>query len=265
MDVAIRSVVAAGMCSLCCAAALAQTAPAPVATAVQVTRSVFDGPPSGSAASGSVTGSVAVPAPTTTPVSDEEPRANRQLFDPAPYVLTDSGRSVVLGRYSTSSSVPPEYLSEPIDVVVSLVFPRQTVRTIGEAINFTLLRSGYRFDDSAANDAARQFLDLPLPESQRQVGPYSVKTILDVLSGSAWQMQVNRVNRTVTIQLKAAYAYAAAAVKPASAAVPAAPATSVTPSPAPTGVAVRPGRTLAAATPYYRSPATRPHGGDLVP
>jgi type IV pili sensor histidine kinase/response regulator len=138
----------------------------------------------------------AIPA---TPISRP---ASTQAFDPAPYVYTDGGRSVVLGRYSSSSASPPDDLLEPIDAVVSITFPRQTVSTIRQAIDFTLLRSGYRFDDSRLDDAARYFLALPLPESQRQLGPYSLMTILRVLMGSAWQPAVNRQYRSVVIALK---------------------------------------------------------------
>jgi type IV pili sensor histidine kinase/response regulator len=128
---------------------------------------------------------------------------NRQGFDPAPYVLTDSGRSVVLGRYSTSSADPPSDLIEPVNAVASLTFPRQTVRSIREAIDYALLRSGYRFDDGAVDDAGRRFLELPLPESQRQIGPYPLSTILSVLMGSAWQPAVDLAGRVVSIRATA--------------------------------------------------------------
>jgi type IV pili sensor histidine kinase/response regulator len=90
-------------------------------------------------------------------------------------------------------------LIEPINAVASLTFPRQTVRTIRQAVDFTLMRSGYRFEGGALDDGMRQFLDLPLPESQRQIGPYPVSTILSVLMGSAWQPSINLANRTVSI------------------------------------------------------------------
>jgi type IV pili sensor histidine kinase/response regulator len=196
--------------------------------------SVFDGPASTpSPVSSSVPGaevavsSVVAAAQRPSAVPEAPPAASgavaapdvlsdkRQSFDPTPYVLADNGRSVVLGRYSTSSAQPPEDLTEPIDAVAALTFPRQTVHTIRQAIDFTLLRSGYRFDDGALSDAGRRFLDLPLPESQRQIGPYSVFTILGVLAGSAWRPLVNRVERTVSIALQPVYAYSAALKTPA--------------------------------------------------
>lgn len=172
----------------------------------------------------------------------------------APFVRTDNGRSVVLGRYSTASSEPPSDLVEPIETVISLNFPRQTVRSIREAVDYTLMRSGYRLDENSLNDAARQFLELPLPESQRQVGPYPVSAVLTVLMGSAWRAEVNRADRTVSIALKPGYAMAAA--KPAAAPAPASPASSA-PSAMPSGAiaAAAPGPVAAGVT------VKRPAGG----
>jgi type IV pili sensor histidine kinase/response regulator len=169
--------------------------------------------------------SAQAPASSAEPAAADGP-ASGQAFSPAPYVLTDGGRSVVLGRYSTASSEPPPDLVEPIEAVVSLSFPRQTVRSIREAIDYALMRSGYRLDADSLTDAGRQFLDLPLPESQRQVGPYSVSAVLSVLVGSAWRAQVNRADRTVSIGLRPGYGMAAAKPVAAPAPTPVSPASS---------------------------------------
>ena len=199
------------------ATALADPAPAPAIPASAPDAAVQVG-----TAKTAKAGTATVPSPLSVAVQDRAPAPddaapavslNAQAFDPAPYVYSDGGRSVVLGRYSTSSASAPDDLIEPINAVVALTFPRSTVHTILEAIDFTLLRSGYRFDASSASEAGGQFLDLPLPESQRQIGPYSVFTILNVLTGSAWQAQVNRINRTVSIALRPAYAMRVTAVQ----------------------------------------------------
>ena len=116
---------------------------------------------------------------------------------PAP-TLADDGRSVVVGRYSTESTTPPPELVEPLDTVAALTFPRQNVKTIEDAIEYTLARSGYRYV-ATADATARTFLDLPLPESQRQIGPYSVRTILNVLLGTAWLPIIKPADRTVFV------------------------------------------------------------------
>ena len=117
-----------------------------------------------------------------------------------PATLADDGRSVVVGRYSTESAVPPPDLVDPMDTVAALTFPRQTIQSIGDAVQYTLARTGYSFASSEGSPSAHVFLDLPLPESQRQIGPYSVLTIVKVLLGTAWQPVVYQVDRTVHIR-----------------------------------------------------------------
>lgn len=120
-----------------------------------------------------------VPGPTVTPA------------------LSSDGQVVVLSRYTSTAADPPAELAEPLQVVVSLSYPRGTVSTVGDAIRHTLARSGYRLSmDAAAPDAAT-FLQLPLPESQRQIGPYRVQSVLDVLLGSAWQWHSDPRSRAV--------------------------------------------------------------------
>ncbi|KQP14761.1 hypothetical protein [Pseudorhodoferax sp. Leaf267] len=104
---------------------------------------------------------------------------------------------IVLGRYTTAASRPPADLGRPLDVVVSLSFPRSTVSTVGDALQHTLLRSGYRLSQADMDKLAINFLALPLPESQRQVGPYAVHAVLGLLVGPVWTWHSDDQRRTV--------------------------------------------------------------------
>jgi conjugative transfer region protein (TIGR03748 family) len=114
--------------------------------------------------------------------------------------LVDGGSTVVLGRYSTAPAEPPPELARPLEVVASLSFPRQTVRSIGEAVQHLLTRSGYRLAvPPDEGGAVARFLALPLPESQRQLGPYRVRSLLGILLGSAWAWQGDPMTREIRI------------------------------------------------------------------
>ncbi|PKO29435.1 MAG: hypothetical protein CVU36_12325 [Betaproteobacteria bacterium HGW-Betaproteobacteria-9] len=127
--------------------------------------------------------------------------------------LTAGGDQVQVGRYTTQSAQPPTELAEPMNVYAQLTFPRQAVETVGQAIDYTLMRTGYRLVDiEALGGSARRFLSLTLPESQRSMGPYQVKTILQTLLGSAWTLRTDPVTRQVWFELEAVEAGASAAV-----------------------------------------------------
>lgn len=105
---------------------------------------------------------------------------------------------VQIGRYSTQASAPPSELADPLATYAQLAFPRQAVETVGQALNYTLMRTGYRLVElDALTPSARAFLDLPLPESQRRMGPFDVRSILTVLLGSAWTLHTDPVTRLV--------------------------------------------------------------------
>ncbi len=104
---------------------------------------------------------------------------------------------LVLGRYTTATAQPPADLALPLDVVVALSFPRSTVATVGDALTHALLRSGYRMSQAELGAPALAFLALPLPESQRQVGPYRLQAVLDLLVGPAWNWHSDPYRRAV--------------------------------------------------------------------
>jgi type IV pili sensor histidine kinase/response regulator len=112
---------------------------------------------------------------------------------------------VQVGRYTTQSAQPSAELGEPLSVNAQINFPRQTVSTVGQALDYTLIRTGYRMvDPMALSEQARSFLSLPLPESQRRMGPYSAKNILRILLGSAWTLKTDPITRQVWFELAGA-------------------------------------------------------------
>ena len=121
--------------------------------------------------------------------------------------LVEGNSRVLLGRYTTAEAEPTKALYEPLELVAQITYPREHVTTIGDAINHTLLRTGYSLVQPQSLPAqASGFLNLPLPEAQRTLGPYTVQDILDVLVGPAWKWQRDQVRRIVWFTLADAYA-----------------------------------------------------------
>lgn len=116
----------------------------------------------------------------------------------------DKGAQVRIGQYSTQSTKPDASVSEPLDVFVALTFPRKTVMTVGDAIEYTLMRTGWTMDKAVLTPDASAFLNLNLPESQRRMGTYRVRDLLQALLGPTWVWVENPVRRSTWFTLAAA-------------------------------------------------------------
>src|SRR5689334_4413915 len=51
---------------------------------------------------------------------------------------------VRLSRYTTGSTQPDPSQLDPLETLVQVSVPRSSVATVGEAVNYLLLRTGYR-------------------------------------------------------------------------------------------------------------------------
>ncbi|MBR5950719.1 MAG: hypothetical protein IKZ87_04720 [Actinomycetaceae bacterium] len=107
-----------------------------------------------------------------------------------------------IARYTTAGAPPVAQAQDPLAVIARISYPRQTIRSVGEAVHHTLLRTGWRLNEAVLADDARQVLALPLPDSQRVLGPYQVREILQVLLGNSWVWCEDPVRRTTTFMLK---------------------------------------------------------------
>lgn len=116
--------------------------------------------------------------------------------------LVDGNKRLQVGRYTTTEALPQQNLNEPLALVAQLTYPREQVTTVGDAIDYTLLRTGYVLvDPPSLTTDARRFLDLPLPEAQRSLGPFSVQDMLNVLVGTAWRWHADHITRRVWFTL----------------------------------------------------------------
>jgi type IV pili sensor histidine kinase/response regulator len=122
----------------------------------------------------------------------------------AQVLMVDSGTQMQIGRYTTQATTPQNTDARPMAVIAQIHFPRSTVVTVGDAIRHTLLRTGYRLVPlDRLNPYERDFLELPLPESQRVIGPYPVNTILSTLLGEAWDLKADPLTRQVWFSVNA--------------------------------------------------------------
>ena len=112
---------------------------------------------------------------------------------------------VQVARYSTIAPVPRTAQVDPLDAVVTIVFPEQ-LTTVDEALHYVLRRSGYQLASAEAADPAVSVLaKQPLPEVHRRLGPITVARALSTLAGPSWSLVVDPVHRLVSFELTQAY------------------------------------------------------------
>ena len=108
---------------------------------------------------------------------------------------------VRLSRYTTGSTQPDASQLDPLEATVQVSLPRTSVATVGEAVNYLLLRTGYRLaNPPEAASPAIPVLSMPLPEVHRRLGPYSVRTALSVLVGAPFALSVDPAHRVVSFR-----------------------------------------------------------------
>ncbi|NMG76844.1 hypothetical protein [Aromatoleum diolicum] len=110
-----------------------------------------------------------------------------------------SSDEVRLARYTTTSITLEASELNPLAAIAIVRFPRDHVRTVGDAVDYLLLRTGYRLE--SVDSAARKIFSLPLPEAHRELGPYRALTILELLVGEAYKVDASPVHRTLAIRL----------------------------------------------------------------
>jgi conjugative transfer region protein (TIGR03748 family) len=103
-----------------------------------------------------------------------------------------------VGRYTTVRSTPTQADANPLLIVAKVHFPRQVVSTVGEAIRYVLVRTGYRLVGEAELDArVKAVMAMPLPDHQRVLGPYQVESLLSALMGQAYRLVSDHGVRSV--------------------------------------------------------------------
>lgn len=108
-----------------------------------------------------------------------------------------------MARYTTASAAPDVAQLEPLEAIVQIGFPRSQVQTVGEAVAYLLLRTGYRLaHPQEADTRSHAVLALPLPEVHRRLGPCTVRTALSVLLGKAFVLSTDPVQRLVSYRVE---------------------------------------------------------------
>ncbi|HHK0218924.1 PilL N-terminal domain-containing protein [Burkholderia multivorans] len=129
-------------------------------------------------------------ATVTPPQAPQEPPAAAVAEPPPEFVPVTR-----YGRYTLVELVPELAQRDLMQQVVEISIPSGSDATVGDALRYVLLRSGYRLCDTA--DASTLYA-LPLPAAHLHLGPLALRDALLTLAGSdAWELSIDDAARQV--------------------------------------------------------------------
>ncbi|MBL3601648.1 MAG: hypothetical protein JMN25_17590 [gamma proteobacterium endosymbiont of Lamellibrachia anaximandri] len=121
-------------------------------------------------------------------------------------MVTAGEASIQVGRYTVVTAVATAAQTDPLQTMVTIRFPEPHITTVSDAIRYLLRHSGYRLAKSeAADPAMAPLLGHLLPKVHRHLGPMTLQNMLATLTGTAYQIVVDPVNRLIAFDLAPAY------------------------------------------------------------
>jgi conjugative transfer region protein (TIGR03748 family) len=122
----------------------------------------------------------------------------RVAEQPVPLPAPEAVPVLRYGRYTLVELTPTRAQRDLMQQIVEITLPPTMNATVGEALRYLLLKTGFQLCD---HSEAEQILDaLPLPAADLHLGPMRLRDALQVLIGSAWSFDVDERTRRVCLQ-----------------------------------------------------------------
>ena len=107
------------------------------------------------------------------------------------------------GRYTLARTDPRAGQTNLLNQIIEIRIPQNFEPTVHEALQYTLLRSGYHL--CPGSEESRRLFAHPLPGSHHQLGPITLRRALEVIAGPAWQLQTDELNREICFSVREAF------------------------------------------------------------
>lgn len=117
------------------------------------------------------------------------PAASDFSSTPSPVVRYD--------RYTLVELIAQPAQRDLMQQIVEITVPPNFDATVGDALHYVLLRSGYRL---CANTAATPLYTLPVPAAHLHLGPLTLQDALLTLAGPAWDLSIDDAFRQVCFE-----------------------------------------------------------------
>ena len=106
------------------------------------------------------------------------------------------------GRYTLVSTTPTTEQRDLLAQIIDVSIPSSLSPSVQDALHYVLLRSGYSLCPDAA--PVTVLFSRSLPAAHYRLGPFPLRSALQVLAGPAWQLTVNDVSRSVCFEQRKA-------------------------------------------------------------
>jgi conjugative transfer region protein (TIGR03748 family) len=122
------------------------------------------------------------------------------------YVSASNTQSTtMIGRYLNVTNQPLPQQESLLDQTFEVRFP-VSVKTVGDGMNYLLRFSGYSLvSENALISPAQQLMKLPLPQSERTLGPLTLRDGLLTLAGKPFGLLIDPVHRLIAFRLVKPY------------------------------------------------------------
>ncbi|MFW0887940.1 UNVERIFIED_CONTAM: PilL N-terminal domain-containing protein [Pseudomonas sp. JL1] len=98
-------------------------------------------------------------------------------------------------RYTLVELTPEAAKQNLLLQIIDVDLPSTWSLSVGDALRYVLLRSGYQLCDSTPENNA--LFALPLPAAHLKLGPMVLRDVLQMLAGPAWLLQTDERLRRV--------------------------------------------------------------------
>lgn len=97
-------------------------------------------------------------------------------------------------RYTLIEMRPEAPQTDLLQQVVDVRIPATATSSVGDTVRYVLLHTGFRLCE---DPAIRDFDSLPLPAAHMHLGPLPLATVLQLLVGRSWALEIDESNRRV--------------------------------------------------------------------
>lgn len=101
---------------------------------------------------------------------------------------------VPYGRYTLVELSPGVEQQDLMQQIVDVTMPPTLATTVGDALRYVLLRSGFEL---CRSPEIRLLDELPLPAADFHLGPLTLEGTLRILVGPGWNLEVDEVTRKI--------------------------------------------------------------------